>query len=209
MFRRHVRARFRIYLRNARTFVYRRILHADDPPHRLALGGAIGMFVACTPTIGFQMIISVFIAWLLRANKAIGVAVVWISNPATFVPIYYFCYVVGRTMLRRETVHHRWWAELAHPPPGWWDGIAFYWSRLMQIAVPLWVGCIVVGVLTAYPTYYILYVTIRAYRLRRWGQLVPPSARTRELERGIESVAARVPTTASVANAGASADPRS
>ncbi|MCU0960962.1 MAG: DUF2062 domain-containing protein [Pirellulaceae bacterium] len=183
MYRRHVRARFRIYLRNARAFIYQRVLHADDPPHELALGGAIGMFVAFTPTVGFQMVENVFLAWLLRANKAIGVPIVWITNPATMVPIYYCCYVVGRTMLGSKAVHHRWWQELSHPPAGWWAGISFYWSRLMEIAVPLWLGCVVVGILLAYPTYYLLYYGICTYRMRRWGQLIPPVGRRHAHER--------------------------
>jgi len=175
MYRRHIRARFRLYLRRARKFIYHNVLHADDPPHRLALGAAIGVFVAFTPTVGLQMMITVFLAWLLRANKVIGLPVVWISNPATLVPMYYSCYVVGRSMLGWEPVADDWWSHLAHPPPGWWATVTFYWSRLVEIAAPLWLGGVVVGLLLAYPTYYGLYYLIRTYRLKRWGQLLPPS----------------------------------
>ncbi len=155
--------------------MYHNVLHADDPPHRLALGGAIGMFVAFTPAVGFQMMINFFLAWLLRANKVIGLPIVWITNPATIVPIYYFCYVVGRSMLGWEAVHRDWWTRLAQPPPGWWATVAFYWSRLIEIAAPLWLGCSVIGLLLAYPTYYGLYYIVRNYRLRKWGQLLPPT----------------------------------
>jgi uncharacterized protein (DUF2062 family) len=133
------------------------------------------MFVTFTPTVGFQMMINVFLAWLLRANKAIGLPIVWISNPATIVPIYYTCYVLGRFMLGWERVPPHWWVELGHPTPGWWPAIGFYWSRLLEIAAPLWLGSIVIGLLLAYPTYYSLYYIIRTYRLKRWGQLSPPS----------------------------------
>ena len=175
MYRRHIRARLRWYVRRTRKFVYHNVLHADDPPHRLALGAAIGMFVAFTPAVGFQMMINFFLAWLLRANKMIGLPIVWITNPATLVPIYYSCYVVGRTMLGWEAVHRDWWARLAQPPPGWWATVAFYWSRLIEIAAPLWLGCSVIGLLLAYPTYYGLYYIVRNYRLRKWGQLLPPT----------------------------------
>jgi uncharacterized protein (DUF2062 family) len=179
IYRRHVRARLRLYVRRARAFVFHNVLHADDPPHRLALGAAIGVFVTFTPTIGFQMAITVFLAWLLRANKVIGVPIVWISNPATLVPIYYPCYVVGRAMLYWKPVSEQWWEQVANPPPGWWPSVVFYWSRLMEIAVPLWLGCVVVGVLLGYATYYVVYYLISSYRLRRWGQLVPPSTEAR------------------------------
>jgi hypothetical protein len=46
----------------------------------------------------------------------------------------------------------------------------------MEIFVELWVGSLIVagilGVLTYYPCYY----GICWYRMKRWGQLVPPSA---------------------------------
>lgn len=189
MYRRHVRARFRLYVRRARAFVSHNVLHADDPPHRLALGAAIGVFVMFTPTLGFQMLINVMLAWLLKANKAIGVIVVWISNPATFIPIFYPCYLVGRILLQREPVSEAWWRRIAHPPPGWWPTVAFYWSQILEIAVPLWLGGVVVGTLMACLTYYFLYYAICSYRLRRWGQLVPPpvgaSGRPSHTERGL------------------------
>ncbi len=174
MYRRHIRARYRLIERRSRKFIYHNVLHADDPPHRLALGAAIGMFVAFSPTVGFQMMIVVFLAWLLRANKVIGLPIVWISNPATIVPIYYFCYVVGRSMLGWQPVPEHWWSRLGQPPAGWWSAVTFYWTRLVEIAAPLWLGCTVIGMLLAYLSYCALYYLIRKYRLRRWGQLLPP-----------------------------------
>lgn len=157
-----------------RHFVLHSVLHADDPPGRLALGAAIGMFVMFTPTCGFQSLLVVFSAWLLRANKAVGLPIVWLSNPATMVIIYYPCYVVGRTLLGRESIDSQWWRELRQPPSGWWPAVEFYWSQLLEVATPLWLGCLVVGTATAIPTYYSIYYVIRVYRLRRWGQLTPP-----------------------------------
>jgi uncharacterized protein len=169
-------SRWRQYATWTREFITHRVLHADDPPHRLALGVAIGVFVTFTPTVGFQMVIAVFLAWWLRANKAVGVPVVWISNPATFVPIYYSCYWVGRHILGKNGIGRAWWAELTRPPEGWWPAVTFYWSRFTEIAWPLWIGGFIVGGACEVVSYYLVYHLIRAYRLRRWGQLLPPSA---------------------------------
>jgi len=176
---RHLRLRLRLFRRQLQAFIIHHVLHADDPPHRLALGIAIGVFVAFTPTVGFQMVISVFLAWVFRANKAVGPPIVWITNPATMIPIYYSCYVVGRLILQHEPVRARWWRELAHPPEGWWEGVVFYWQRFTHIAVPLWVGCLLVSTILGYISYRISLSAISAYRMRRWGQLVPPSAASR------------------------------
>jgi uncharacterized protein (DUF2062 family) len=174
MYRRHVRARIRLYVKRARRFLLHRVLHADDPPHRLALAVAIGVFVMITPTVGIQSLLTVVLAWLLGANKLIGLPVLWISNPVTIVPMYYGCYRVGVLLTGADGVDPAWWQDLAHPPAGWTPGVTFYWSRFMEVATPMWVGCLVVAAVAAPICYVITYRLIRFYRLRRWGQLVPP-----------------------------------
>ncbi len=150
-----------------RRFVIRKVLHADDPPHRLALGIAIAVFFAFTPTIGFQTVLAVACAWLLGANKAVGVPVVWISNPATFVPIYYPCYRLGLWLLELPAKRRTWWRELAHPPEGWWEGIEFYWGRMAEIWMPLWLGCLIVATVAGIASYFITRGLIVAYRRAR------------------------------------------
>ncbi|MGE0760057.1 MAG: DUF2062 domain-containing protein [Pirellulaceae bacterium] len=161
--------------RRIRQIMIHHVLHADDPPHRLALGMAIGVFVTFTPTIGFQMMLVVLFAWLLRGNKVVGLPIVWLTNPATIVPLYYPCYVVGRVLLNEPEVGWQWWRELRTPPPGWWAGVEFYWSRMLDIAVPLWLGSLVVATLLGLLTYYVAYIAICWYRLKRWGQLTKPA----------------------------------
>ena len=77
MVRRKIAYRFRRSIVKARRFIVKNILHADDPPERLAMGAAIGMFVTFTPTVGFQMMLTLFLSWLFRANKVIGLPIVW------------------------------------------------------------------------------------------------------------------------------------
>jgi len=168
--------------RRVRYFVFHTILHADDPPHRLALGLAIGMFMTFTPTVGFQMILTAFFAWLLRANKLVGLPIVWISNPATIVPIFYMCYKVGRWSLGMEPVDAGWWATLADPPGTFWAQVSFYWGRFTEIAAPLWVGSLLVAMVIGYVTYYISYYAIYGYRMKRWGQVMPPDRKSKSDE---------------------------
>lgn len=140
------------------------VLHADDPPDRIALGMAIGVFVTFTPTVGVQMAIVLFLTWLLRANTAVALPIVWVSNPFTMVPIYWSSYHVGRFMLAAERTPPGWWNELRSPPAGAIEQIHFYWERFAQIAGSIWIGGMVVGFLLAYPTYYL---TRRAVELHR------------------------------------------
>lgn len=169
--KRRLFAAIRYPAKRFRRFVMVQLLHANDPPRTLALGVAIGVFVTFTPTVGFQMALVLLLAWLLGANKVVGLPIVWISNPATFVPIYYPCYWVGRMILQQPGIDQQWWAEFGNQTS---FSFSFYWSKAMEIAAPLWLGCLVVAFALAYPSYYLVYFVIRSYRLQRWGQLTPP-----------------------------------
>lgn len=162
-----IQVRLRVLNRRIRRYVLQQLVHADDPPHRLALGAAIGVFVTFTPTVGIQSFLVLFLAWLLRANKAIGLPTVWVTNPATIVPIYYPCYVIGRTLLGEPEIGVQWWHELSQPPPGTVATTVFYWDRMLEIAVPLWLGCLIVSTLVGVITYYSVYFGVHYYRSQR------------------------------------------
>lgn len=74
---------------------FEQVAGMDDPPHQLALGLAIGVFVGFLPIMGVQTWVALPIAALTGGNKALAVAGVWISNPVTFIPFYYACYRFG------------------------------------------------------------------------------------------------------------------
>jgi len=158
-------------LAKGRRLVVRNVLHADDPPHRLALGVAIGLFVTFTPTIGFQSALVIALAWMFGANKLVGLPLVWISNPATFIPIYYPCYRLGRWVLGGEPVSLRWWKELAYAPESYLDATRFYWKRLMEIIEPLMVGCLLVAIPIAGFGYVFTYQAVVKYREMRARRL--------------------------------------
>ncbi|HID78552.1 MAG TPA: DUF2062 domain-containing protein [Planctomycetaceae bacterium] len=159
-------ALFGTHARRLRHLLLHTILHVDDPPHRLALGVAIGMFMAFTPMVGLQTVLVLLFTWLLRANKVVGLPLVWITNPATIVPIYYTCYVIGRVILGGDAIGTQWWSEMAHPPSGWITMFRFYWSRLLEVAEPLWAGCLLVSSVVGLLSYVAVYSVVRWYRRR-------------------------------------------
>jgi uncharacterized protein (DUF2062 family) len=66
--------------------------------HSVALAFAIGLFCAWIPTPG-QMAIAAAAAWYFQANLPISVALVWLTNPLTMPPLFYFAYRVGLAFL--------------------------------------------------------------------------------------------------------------
>ena len=90
-----------------RFFKYR-VLHIDDSPHRIALGLAIGLFVAFSPIVGVHLPLVIIFAMLLRANKFTALTSVWVCNIFTMAFIYYPSYLVGWAIcgIFRETQAH-------------------------------------------------------------------------------------------------------
>lgn len=165
------------YMAQTRYYCVHKVLHADDPPHKLALGIAIGVFVAFLPLIGIQMALSLALAWMCGANKAVGVPLVWISNPLTAVPIYYPGYWLGCRLLNKATIDR--WSDLLAFDGGWLSILQQLSSRFSDIVAPLLLGSLIIAIPIGLASYFVSLIGIKYYRLRRWGQLLPPRPETR------------------------------
>ncbi len=64
-------------------------------PEEIALGFALGIFVAFSPTMGVQIMLAIAVSTLFGASRAAAVPPVFITNPATLVPIYGATYWLG------------------------------------------------------------------------------------------------------------------
>lgn len=59
---------------------------------------AVGLFMAFMP-VPFQMFLAAGTAIMTRVNLALSVALVWLTNPLTMAPIFYFAYKLGAWLL--------------------------------------------------------------------------------------------------------------
>ncbi len=136
---------------------YQRFIKIHGNPREIALGFALGLFVGMSPTMGFQIIIAVFLAALFGWNKITAGMGVWITNPLTAPFIYSGTYVLGAGILGLDnhfTFH---------------DGITL--SALVQmmkdapiIFTALTVGGIFIGTPLALAGYYIAYALVKKYQ---------------------------------------------
>ena len=85
----------RSWLRQIR-YLYYRFIRLRSTPEELARGLASGVFAGCFPLFGFQTLIGIAIAAILRGNKIAAAAGTWVSNPLTYVPIYAFNLWIGQ-----------------------------------------------------------------------------------------------------------------
>ena len=86
-------------MRSKRDIKYKKILslfrNQNGSPFFNAKGLAIGVFSGCFPFFGFQTLIGVFFAKLAKGNVLLAAIGTWISNPFTYIPLYYLNYKVG------------------------------------------------------------------------------------------------------------------
>ena len=94
-------------MRFKRDIKYKKILslfrQQNGSPFFNAKGLAIGVFSGCFPFFGFQTLIGVFLAKLFKGNVYLAALGTWISNPFTYVPLYYFNYKVGSFLLNNSS----------------------------------------------------------------------------------------------------------
>ena len=94
-------------MRFKRDITYKKILSLfrsqNGSPFFNAKGLAIGVFSGCFPFFGFQTLLGVFFAKLAKGNIVLAAIGTWISNPFTYIPLYYFNYKVGSIFIRNST----------------------------------------------------------------------------------------------------------
>jgi hypothetical protein len=144
-------------------------LHADDTPHRLALGIAIGMWIALLPLVGVQMVVSAALCHPFRANKVVAMALAWITNPFTIIPVYLPMYWLGTWLLGMDAIPYQAFVDIFFPPGdlGWWGSVSASWTAMMAIFAPLWLGSGLVATAIAVPSYFLSERFIVWYRSRR------------------------------------------
>ncbi|MGM0594175.1 MAG: DUF2062 domain-containing protein [Pseudomonadota bacterium] len=121
---------------------------------------AVGLFFAFVP-LPLQMLLAAVAAILFRVNLPVSVALVWITNPLTIPPIFYFAYLVG-TWLLGSPVHVEQSAfELTY------EGIKGELSIIWQ---PLLVGSLLLSVTSALAGYLTIRLLWRLHLVRHYRE---------------------------------------
>jgi len=82
-----------------------KLLQVRDTPEALARGLAVGFFFGVSFFWGMQIVLAVFISYLLGGNKVMAAAMTAVSNPLTSLPLYSLCYVVGHFVMGGSGTH--------------------------------------------------------------------------------------------------------
>jgi len=126
----------------------------------IANAAAIGLFCAMLP-IPFQMLPAALVAIVMRANLPLSIALVWLTNPLTAVPVWYGTYVLGSALLGMEPD----WKMEDSSFEAVWDAM---WANFGQIYIPMLVGSLIVGVVLAIAGWASAHRLWRAHIRRQW-----------------------------------------
>ncbi len=126
-------------------YYYVRLIRLQSTPHALARGLAIGCFAGMFPFFGLQTAIALVLAIPLKGNKLLAAAATWISNPLTYVPLYWFNYQLGQSLLGRDGPA---FAEL-----DWHSGELLEYTS--NAAIVLLVGSTVAGTVVGMAAYFL------------------------------------------------------
>jgi hypothetical protein len=155
---------------------FRAVLHLDDPPRRLALALAVGVFISCTPFWGLQTVLCVVVATIFRLNRAATITGTWINLP-WFAPFVYGAELKIGLLIApgfREANAGAFDLLLRDPGALSWGMV---WSWLRGSSLPLLVGSTIVGAVAAGATYVIAYATLRRRRRGRREDARPAPGR--------------------------------
>ncbi len=152
-----------------------RFLKIHDEPREVALGLALGLFVAMSPTMGFQMIIAVFFATLLKWNKITAAIAVWLTNPVTAPFIYSVTYLIGAKLLGTTTLR-------ALPKELSFSTIVALLQKAPEIILSMGIGGVIVGLPLSIIGYYFSYSAIHKYQKDIKGKRKKQKEKKRKLK---------------------------
>jgi len=124
----------------------------------IAFGLAVGLFVGFMPILG-QMFVAAALAILVRVNLPIAVMAVWITNPITIAPIYFFSYQVGAYILELPVSDQAFTMS--------WEWFA---TEFIAIWQPLLLGCFLLGTIAAILAILLVRLCWRIMVLRSWAK---------------------------------------
>lgn len=134
------------------------LLKLNNTPGEIALGVAIGVFIAITPLYGFHTIMVIIAAFLIRRVNKIAILLgTNISTAPTFPFITWTGYTIGRLMLGKQYPALR-WSTFKH----------FDYKQILHLYYPLFIGSLILGLTLAVLFYFL---TLWFIAIRRMAKL--------------------------------------
>ncbi len=168
----------------ALSYVLHRLRRLPDPPHKIARGVAVGIFVCFTPFFGFHFVLAIILTFVMQGNILAALLATFFGNPLTFPIIATVSIELGSWMLGMQhalplpelvdafseaslelwrNVTAIFTAEVAH-----WNRLGDFYHRVF---LPYMIGGIIPGIATAILGYMLTLPAVTAYQKARIKRL--------------------------------------
>ena len=138
------------------------VLHEPNLWHlnrrSVARAAFVGVFCAFIP-FPLQMLVAALLSLWIHSNMALSVGLVWITNPLTIPPIFYFTYKLGCVMLDIPAADFN--IELS------WQWLT---ESMKFFILPLLLGSLTAGTILASLSYVTIATIWRQNTIKRWRE---------------------------------------
>ncbi|MEI8348969.1 MAG: DUF2062 domain-containing protein [Candidatus Omnitrophota bacterium] len=134
-----------------------RLFKLNNTPQEIALGTAIGVFIAILPVYGLHTVMVIVAAILVRpANKIAILLGTNISLPPTVPFITWAGYEIGRLILKGN-----------YEPLAWSDFKNITFKNISSHYKPLFLGSVILGIICAIVFYFLIFFLVRKIKNRK------------------------------------------
>jgi uncharacterized protein len=84
-------------------YIYLKLIHTNGTPHGIALGFAVGAFIAIFPSFGLGIFLVLLLAWLFKMNKASAVLGLFVFGLGFISPVWWaLSFFIGKLFIRMD-----------------------------------------------------------------------------------------------------------
>lgn len=135
-----------------------KLFKLNNTAPEIALGIAMGVFIAVLPVYGLHTVLVIIAALLVRRSNKIAILLgTNISLPPTVPFITWAGYEIGRFILGNR-----------YPPLVWVDFKTFNLGKLAKLYLPLFLGSVVLGLICAIAFYFLTYFIVVKLKARKF-----------------------------------------
>lgn len=163
-------------LKRAYIYLGHRLARLPGSPYSIAAGFACGVAIAFTPLLGFHLLLSAVLAWLIGGNVIASALGSLIGNPWTYPFMWILIFRVGNAMIGGSGVSesaltldnlndlyellHNFFVAGRESPPS-------VYANLKSLFVPMMLGCIPVGIIAWLLAYFPANRLVSMYQAKR------------------------------------------
>ncbi len=134
-----------------------KLFRLNNTPHEIAIGVAIGVFIAVMPLYGLHTLMVIIAALLVRRSNKIAMLLgTNISLPPTVPFITWAGYEIGRFILRRD-----------FPDLDWTVFKSITVKKVINLYPPLFIGSLILGIVLAVVFYFLIYFIVQGIIKRK------------------------------------------